>query len=34
MGSVLDYYLSKEIKVKTDTEIMDDYQSYYQPIKK
>ena len=34
MGGVLDYYLSKEIKVKTDTEIMDDYQSYYQPIKK
>ena len=33
MGSILDYYLKKEVKIKTDSEIMDEYSSYYQPKK-
>ena len=33
IGSILDYYLGKEIKIKSDTEIMNDFMSYYQPIK-
>ena len=33
MGNVLDYYLGKEITVKTDKDIMDEYQTYYQPKK-
>ena len=33
IGSILDYYLGKEIKIKSDTEIMNDFMSYYQPLK-
>jgi len=31
MGSILNYYLKKEVKVKTDSEIMDEFSTYYQP---
>ena len=34
LGSVLDYFLSKEVKIKSDTNIMEDYQSFYNPITK
>ena len=33
IGSVLDYYLGKEIKIKSDTEIMNEFLSFYQPLK-
>lgn len=33
IGSVLDYYLGKEIKIKSDTEIMNEFMSFYQPLK-
>ena len=33
IGSILDYYLGKEIKIKSDSEIMNDFISYYQPIR-
>lgn len=31
MGSILDYYLRKEVGVKSDSEIMDEFETYYQP---
>ena len=34
LGSVLDYFLSKEIKVVKGTDIIEKYQTYYNPIKK
>ena len=33
IGSVLDYYLGKEIKIKSDTAIMNEFISFYQPLK-
>lgn len=33
IGSILDYYLGKEIKIKSDTEIMNEFMSFYQPLK-
>ena len=34
LGSVLDYFLSKEIKVVKGTDIIEKYKTYYNPIKK
>ena len=31
MGSILDFYLSRSVKVKSDVDIMDEYESYYKP---
>ena len=31
MGSILDFYLTRSVKVKSDVEIMDEYESYYKP---
>ena len=33
LGSILDYFLSREVSIKSDSEIMADYSSFYQPIK-
>lgn len=31
MGSILDFYLTRSVKVKSDVDIMDEYESYYKP---
>jgi hypothetical protein len=31
IGSVLDYFLSKEVKFQSDSEIMEDFYEYYRP---
>lgn len=31
MGSILDFYLTRSVKVISDVEIMDEYESYYKP---
>ena len=34
MGSLLDYFLSKEIGIKTDTQVIEVYPDFYNPTKK
>ena len=34
IGSVLDYFLSREVKIQSDSEIMENFSDYYRPVDK